>query len=55
MTTKYDGENDRRENRPETDRYAAFTDGEGRVVVYDTRNHAAWLESDAGVEIAEMA
>jgi len=55
MTNKYESGNDRDRNRPETDRYAAFTDGEGQVVVYDTRNHAAWLESDAGVPIAEMA
>jgi len=55
MTSKYDSENNRDRNRPENDRYAAFSDGDGKIVVYDTQNHAAWLESDGAVEVAEMA
>lgn len=51
---RYDSENDRDRTERETDRYAAFSDGTDEVVVYDTRNHEAWVKSDAGVELAEM-
>ncbi|WP_276301474.1 DUF7331 family protein [Halorussus lipolyticus] len=55
MTEKYDSENNRDEEEPETERYGAFSDGAGEVVVYDTTNNAAWLKSDAAVEIEAMA
>ena len=55
MTNKYDSENNRDENELETERYAAFSDGAGEVVVYDTTNNDAWLKSDDAVEIREMA
>lgn len=55
MTNKYDSENNRDRNDPETDRYAAFSRGDGETVVYDTRNNKAWLKSDDAVEIGEMA
>ena len=54
MTTKYESENNRDRNRPEIDRYAAFDDELGSVVLYDTKNNSAWLRSDAAVEIDEM-
>lgn len=53
MTGKHD--NDREANGFESERYAAFTDGAGEVVVYDTTNDAAWVKSDAAVEIGAMA
>lgn len=55
MTGRYDGENDRDADGLDADRYAAFTDGAGDVVVYDTTNDAAWLKSDAAVELEAMA
>lgn len=33
------------------DRYGAFTTGDGDVVVYDTDNPDAWLQSDYSVEV----
>ena len=54
MTNRYESENNRDEDELQTERYAAFSDGAGEVVVYDTRNEQAWLKSDAAVEIAEM-
>ena len=37
---------------PSTDeRYGAFTTGDGDVVVYDTDNPEAWLQSDYAVEV----
>lgn len=54
MTTKYESDDNRDRNRPETDRYAAFNDELGAVVVYDTKNNSAWLRSDAAVEIHEI-
>ena len=54
MTEKYDNANGRDDDR-ETDRYAAFSDGAGKVVVYDTTNNAAWMKSDAAVVVEEMA
>lgn len=33
------------------DRYGAFTTGDGDVVVYDTDNPNAWLQSDYAVEV----
>lgn len=54
MTSKYESQNNHDGNERETERYAAFRDGEGDVVVYDTRNEAAWLKADCAVEIAEM-
>ncbi|MFC7080017.1 hypothetical protein [Halorussus caseinilyticus] len=55
MTEKYDNENNRDEDEFETDRYAAVSDGAGEIGVYDTENTAAWLKSDAAVEVGEMA
>lgn len=55
MTGKYDSENNRNADELDSERYAAFTDGAGEVVVYDTTNNAAWLKSDAAVEIEAMA
>jgi len=55
MTNRYDSENNRDRNELETERYAAFSDGSGEVVVYDTRNEEAWVKCDAAVELAEMA
>ncbi|WP_162224659.1 DUF7331 family protein [Halorussus amylolyticus] len=54
MTSKYESDNNRDRNRPETDRYVAFSDELGEVVLYDTRNNRAWMKSDAAVEIAAM-
>lgn len=54
MTNRYDTENNRDETELETQRYASFSDGAGEVVVYDTKNNDAWLQSDAAVEIKEM-
>jgi hypothetical protein len=51
MTEEYDTEN----NRDEAERYGAFSDGGDGVVVYDRRNDAAWVKTDAAVEITEMA
>jgi hypothetical protein len=51
MTEKYDSEND----RDEAERYGAFSDGADGVVVYDRQNDAAWVKSDAAVEIGGMA
>ncbi|UPW00409.1 hypothetical protein M0R88_18130 [Halorussus gelatinilyticus] len=53
MTEKYDSANGRDDDRG-TDRYAAFKDGGGEVVVYDTKNNAAWVKSDAAVVVEEM-
>ena len=33
------------------ERYGAFTTGDGDVVVYDTDNPEAWLQSDYSVEV----
>lgn len=55
MTEKYDSENTRDEAGIDAERYAAFSDGGGETVVYDTQNETAWLKSDAAVEIPEMA
>ena len=54
MTEKYDSENDRDEAELETERYGAFSDGADGVV-YDRQNDAAWVKSDAAVEIGGMA
>lgn len=54
MTEKYESENNRDEAELETERYAAYNDGDDGVVVYDQQNDAAWVKSDAAVEIAEM-
>lgn len=55
MTNRYDSENTRDRTELETERYATYSDGAGEVVVYDTRNAAAWVKCDAAVELAEMA
>jgi hypothetical protein len=55
MTEEYDTENNRDEAELDTERYGAFSDGGDGVVVYDRRNDAAWVKSDAAVEITEMA
>jgi hypothetical protein len=55
MTNRYDSDNARDRTERETDRYAAFSDGTGEVVVYDTENDDAWVKCDAAVELAEMA
>lgn len=55
MTNRYDSENNRDRNERRTERYAAFGDGAGGVVVYDTRNEEAWVKCDDAVELAEMA
>lgn len=55
MTGKYESENNRDADELDPERYGAFTDGAGEVVVYDTTNNAAWLKSDAAVEIEAMA
>ncbi|WP_168215920.1 DUF7331 family protein [Halorussus ruber] len=54
MTGKYESDNNRDEAEIDAERYAAFSDGSGGTVVYDTQNDAAWLKSDAAVEITEM-
>ncbi|WP_166035398.1 DUF7331 family protein [Halorussus pelagicus] len=53
MTETYDSENGR-DAEGETDRYAAVEDGGGETVVYDTKNDAAWLKSDAAVAVEAM-
>ncbi|UPV74372.1 hypothetical protein M0R89_17790 [Halorussus limi] len=53
MTGKYESDDGRDADRV-TDRYAAFNDGAGEVVVYDTKNNAAWMKSDAAVVVEEM-
>lgn len=55
MTGKYDSENNRDEEELDAERYGAFSDGAGEVVIYDTTNNAAWLKSDTAVEIEAMA
>lgn len=55
MTERYDSENPRDDEEFESDRYAAVGDGAGDTIVYDTENSAAWLKSDAAVDVAEMA
>ena len=56
MTERYHSENTRDEIEEfETERYAAVGDGAGDTIVYDTENSAAWLKSDAAVDVAEMA
>lgn len=54
MTSKYKSENNRDRGELDAERYGAFSDGAGAVVVYDTENGSAWLKSDAAVEIAEL-
>ena len=54
MTNRYESENNRDRTGLETERYAAFSDGTGEVVVYDTRNEEAWVKCDAAVELSEM-
>jgi hypothetical protein len=54
MTGKYESENNRDEIEIDAERYAAFNAGSDEIVVYDTQNNAAWLKSDAAVEITEM-
>ena len=51
VLTSSDSEND----RDETKRYGAFSDGADGVVVYDRQNDAAWVTSGAAVEIGGMA
>ncbi|WP_435174384.1 DUF7331 family protein [Halorussus sp. AFM4] len=55
MTERYDSANARDDEEFETERYAAVGDGAGDTIVYDTENSAAWLKSDAAVDVAEMA
>lgn len=56
MTSKYDSNNTTRTNDlPEQQRYAAFHDGAGDVVIYDTQEGNAWIQSDAAVEITSIA
>jgi hypothetical protein len=55
MTERYESENNRDEAELETERYGSFSDGADGVVVYDRQNDAAWVKSDAAVEIGEMA
>lgn len=54
MTERYESENTRDEAGIDPERYAAFSDETGEVVVYDTQNDAAWVKSDTAVEIPEM-
>lgn len=55
MTTKYESNNTARTNDlPERQRYAAFHDGAGDVVIYDTEKGSAWIQSDAATEIESM-
>ncbi|WP_276270703.1 DUF7331 family protein [Haloarcula litorea] len=45
-------EDDSNANDPsDSERYGTFTTGGGDVVVYDTDNPAAWLQSDYAVEV----
>ena len=39
------------ESETEEEQYGAFTTGDGDVVVYDTENPEAWLQSDYAVEV----
>ncbi|MFC4549519.1 MULTISPECIES: DUF7331 family protein [Halorussus] len=56
MTSKYESDNTTRsETLSEDQRYAAFRDGAGSVVVYDTRNGNAWIQADCAVDIDGMA
>ena len=40
-------------SRNADEQYGAFTTGGGDVVVYDTDNPEAWLQSDYAVEIGQ--
>ncbi|WP_192498423.1 DUF7331 family protein [Halorussus halophilus] len=54
MTTKYEN-SDRMQKFPTDERYASFSDEQGAVVIYDTQNNSAWIQSDDNVELAAMA
>lgn len=54
MTTRYEN-SDRTKNLPQSERYAAFSDEEGALVIYDTQNNSAWIQSDDNVELVAMA
>lgn len=37
------------------DRCAGFKLEDGEVVIYDTKNHNAWIQSDGAVELSALA
>ena len=42
-----------RDGDPIDERYRAFETGDGEILVYDSTNHAAWIQSDivVGVDV----
>lgn len=53
MTRTDDTRHGREESSPTDDRYAGFASTDG-IVVYDTENAAAWIESDTTLDPAEV-
>lgn len=43
------------EPRPGTSRFDEIDIANGDVVIYDVKNHGAWIQSDAPVDREEMA
>lgn len=54
MTPKYENSG-QTDEFPKDKRYASFSDEEGAVVIYDTKNNSAWIQSDDNVELTAMA
>jgi|GEM_PF-6881690 len=54
MTANHPNANEAPEELPEAARYAAFTNEDGSVVIYDETNNSAWIQSDGAIDIEAM-
>lgn len=55
MATRTDDTADGGADGGERKRYAEVTRDAGDVLVYDTQNEDAWIQSDSAVDLARMA
>ncbi len=53
-TSTHDPEDDAQWTREADDRYAELQVQENDVMIYDLRNHSAWLSSNAAVLLSKM-
>jgi len=53
-TSTHDPEDDAQWTREADDRYAELQVQENDVMIYDLRNHSAWLSSNAAVLLSRM-